>query len=436
MTQGFQDHPLRAALTAEVHARPFAQLQSPERATYLAMLSGEDGAVADLDHVAALFRSNRLPPPEAGATHAMADFGTFRFKWERHTEFSSYSFFQHGPFEDAPFSEAAIAAVPRDWLDGLPGERLVAIQIELLDAGSPEPSAAELFELLSVDNFAGSRVSGGAAEVWMDFAMDAAGYGRALLRDRSLRPHQAGRVVQRLCEIETYRMMALLSFPLAKSAGQELSRVRDQLTPITDRLAEIAELADQRRLLDELTGISAVIERIATATAYRFGATRAYYALVRRRIEELREQRIEGIQTVGEFMDRRLTPAVRTCEAVAERIDRLSTRVARASDLLRTRVDIEVEAQNQKLLSSMERRARLQLRLQQTVEGLSVAAISYYLVGLVAYLAKAAKSRGLPIDSDLIAGLAVPAVLLIVWLGVKRIRRKVAGARNWVAGKG
>ena len=155
-----------------------------------------------------------------------------------------------------------------------------------------------------------------------------------------------------------------------------------------------------------------------------------------RRIEELREQRIEGTQTVGEFMDRRLTPAVRTCEAVAERIDRLSSRVARASDLLRTRVDIEVETQNQKLLSSMERRARLQLRLQQTVEGLSVAAISYYLVGRVAYLAKAAKSRGLPIDPDLIAGLAVPAVLLIVWLGVKRIRRKVAGARDWVAGKG
>ena len=430
MPQGFEDHPLRAPLTAEVHARPFAQLQSPVRATYLAMLSGEDGAAGDLSQVAALFERNGKVPPEPGATHAMADFGDFRFKWERHTEFSGYSFFRPGPRDGAPFSEAAIAVVPRDWLDGLPGKRLVAIHIELLDPGNPELAAEELAELLSVDNFAGSRVSGEAAEVWMDFAMDTAGYGRALVRDHSLRPAQAGRVVQRLCEIETYRMMALLSFPLAKSAGQELSRVRDQLTPITDHLSEIVELADQRRVLDELTGISAVVERIATATSYRFGATRAYYALVLRRIEELREQRIEGTQTVGEFMDRRLTPAVRTCEAVAERIDRLSNRVTRASDLLRTRVDIEVEAQNQRLLSSMERRARLQLRLQQTVEGLSVAAISYYLVGLVAYLAKAAKSRGLPVDPDLVAGLAVPAVLLIVWLGVKRIRRKVAGARD------
>ncbi len=299
MAQRLEDHPLRAALTAEVHARPFALLQSPERSTYLAMLSGEDGAAEDLAHVAALFERSGMAPPEPGATHAMTDFGAFRFKWERHTEFSSYSFFQHGPLEGAPFSEAAIDVVPRDWLDGLPGERLVAMQIELLDAGSPEPAAEELTKLLSVDTFAGSRVSGGAAEVWMDFAMDGAGYGRALVRDRSLRPHQAGRVVQRLCEIETYRMMALLSFPLAKSAGRELSQVRDQLTPITDRLSEIAALADQRRLLDELTGISAVVERVATATSYRFGATRAYYALVQRRIEELREQRIEGTQTVG-----------------------------------------------------------------------------------------------------------------------------------------
>jgi uncharacterized membrane-anchored protein len=400
------------------------------------MLSGEAGAPGDLAWVSALFERFDLTPPEPGAIHAMADFGAFRFKWERHSEFSSYSFFRHGSPEGAPFSEAAIAAVPRDWLDDLPGELLVAVRIELLGAESAVSVADELTRLLSVENFAGSLVAGGAAEVWMDFAIDAAGYGRALVPHRSLRPAQAGRVVQRLCEIETYRMMALLAFPLAKSASQGLSGARDRPTPITNQLSEIAELADQRRLLDALTGISATVEKIAAATAYRFGATRAYYALVRRRIEELREQRIEGTQTLGEFMERRLTPAVRTCEAVAERVDRLSTRVARASELLRTRVDIEVEAQNQKLLSSMERRARLQLRLQQTVEGLSVVAISYYLVGLVAYLAKAAKSRGLPVDADLLAGLAVPAVLLVVWLAVKRIRRMVAGTGERATGNG
>ncbi len=433
MPEELRAHPLRAALIAEVHARPFARLEAPERVGYLAMLSGEAGAPEDLAQVGALFERFGLAPPEPGATHAMADFGQFRFKWERHSEFSSYSFFVHDPQDGAPFARSAVEEVPPDWLEGLPGEVLVALQVELLGGESPKPSAGQLASQFSVRNFAGSRVAGGAAEVWMDFAMDAAGYGRALVRDRSLRPAQAGRVVQRLCEIEAYRMMALLAFPLAKSAGQDVSRARDRLTPITDRLAEIRELEDQRRLLDELTGVAAAVETVAAGTAYRFGAARAYYTLVRRRIEELREDRVEGYQTIGEFMERRLAPAMQTCEAVAERLDRVSTRVARASELLRTRVDIEVEAQNQKVLSSMERRARLQLRLQQTVEGLSVVAISYYLVGLVAYLAKAVKSRGLPVDADLVAGLAVPAVLLVVWLGVKRIRRMVAGGR--AAGK-
>jgi uncharacterized membrane-anchored protein len=435
MPKGLTDHPQRSALTAEVHARPYARLEAPERVTYVAMLSGEGGAAEDHAHVGALFERFDQPSPAAGATHAMADFGAFRFKWERHSEFSSYSFFRHGAQDDALFSRTAIDEVPQDWLDGLPGKLLVALRVELLSSEAPEPGVEALAGLFPVANFAGSLVAGGAAKAWMDFAMDRDGYGRALVHDRSLRPRQAGRMVQRLCEIDAYRMMALLAFPLAKSVGLEVSRGRDDLTAITERLGGIADLADERRLLDELTGISASVEKVATATAYRFGAARAYYALVRRRVEELREQRIEGTQTIGEFMERRLSPAMRTCEAVAERIDRLSTRVARASDLLRTRVDIEVEAQNQKLLSSMERRARLQLRLQQTVEGLSVVAISYYLVGLVAYLAKAAKSRGLPVDSDLVAGLAVPAVLLVVWLGVKRIRRIVAGAGGQAAEK-
>ena len=154
-------------------------------------------------------------------------------------------------------------------------------------------------------------------------------------------------------------------------------------------------------------------------------AARAYYALVRRRAEELREQRVEGIQTIEEFIDRRLAPAMRTCEAVAERLENLSRRVARASDLLRTRVDIQLEAQNRDLLQSMDRRARLQLRLQETVEGLSVAAITYYVASLVGYLAKAGEAVGLPVNGDIAAGLSIPIIAGLVWYGVRRLRRIV-----------
>jgi len=229
--------------------------------------------------------------------------------------------------------------------------------------------------------------------------------------------------VQRLLEIETYRMMALLALPVAREAAPAITRIGDELARLTQSLTEIAGLDDERRLLDRLVALSAEAERIAAATQYRFGAGRAYYALVRRRIEELREERIEGLQTIAEFMDRRLAPAMRTCESVGERLEAISTRLGRVSALLRARVEVALEAQNRDLLASMDRRARLQLRLQQTVEGLSVAAITYYVVGLVAYAAKAARGLGLRLDPELAAGAAVLPVAALVWWAIKRIRR-------------
>ena len=161
------------------------------------------------------------------------------------------------------------------------------------------------------------------------------------------------------------------------------------------------------------------------ANSFRFGASAAYYDLVKRRISELREERLVGIQTIGEFLDRRLAPAMATCASVKKRLLDLSGRVARASDLLRTRVDIERERQNQALLASMNHRARMQLRLQQTVEGLSIAAISYYVVGLVGYAAKAMKEGGVPLSPELVTGGSIPLVVLAIWLAVRRVRKSL-----------
>ena len=164
------------------------------------------------------------------------------------------------------------------------------------------------------------------------------------------------------------------------------------------------------------------------AVSFRFSAARAYADLVALRISELREERIEGLQMFSEFTERRLSPAMRTCEAAAKRLSTTSERVARATQLLSTRVGISRERQNQALLESMDNRAKLQLRLQETVEGLSIAAITYYIVGLVGYAAKGAKSLGvLPVSPDLVTALSIPVVLLLVALGVRRVRRSIAG---------
>ena len=175
-------------------------------------------------------------------------------------------------------------------------------------------------------------------------------------------------------------------------------------------------------MLREVTRLAAIAERIAAEAGFRIAASRAYHALVRQRGRDLREQRIAGLQMIVEFLDRRFGPAMAYCESVDRRISATSERIDRASNLLRTRVEIEREAQNQQLLAAMNRRARLQLHLQQTVEGFSVAAITYYAVGLLSLLYKGLEALGLPIDHEIATGVSVVPVLVVVAWGVRRIR--------------
>ncbi len=420
------EHEDRRSLSAEVHARPFARLQAPQRVTHLAMLTGEDTVERDHAHLVALCRRHGVAPPAADVRHVLLDFDDFRLKWERHTEFCSYTVFVGGALPSDPFDAPALAAVPADWVAAIPGRLLTAVNLVLEARDAPERATEEIVRGMTSPNFAASAVSGGAAVAFMDFGMDVAGFGRIYVRDRRLRPRQAGRLVQRLLEIETYRMLALLALPLARAHGRELSQIDARLSEITGQLGEIQRLEDERRLLEELTRLAAEIEESAAGTAYRFAAARAYWTLVRKRIRELREERVEGYQVFSEFMERRMAPAMQTCEAVRERQETLSERVSRATELLRTRVDIVLEEQNASLLASMDRRARLQLRLQETVEGLSVAAITYYAVGLVNYAGKGLTASGLRVPVDIATGVAVPLVAGLVWIGVRRARRMIA----------
>jgi len=252
---------------------------------------------------------------------------------------------------------------------------------------------------------------------------------RFVLVDSSLTERQAGRTLQRLFEIEAYRMLALLALPIARRQNPRIVQIEAALATLTDSIAR--DQGDDEALLHELTRLAAEVESGLAASQFRFSACRAYEELVVRRIGELREQRLPGIQPLEEFMARRFTPAVATVNTVSQRLHDLSERVAQASSLLSTRVDITRERQNQALLASMDRRAKLQLRLQQTVEGLSVAAICYYVAGLVGYGAKALKGAGLPLNVDLIVGLSIPLVALGVMAAVRRARKHAsAGERS------
>lgn len=418
------DHPLRLSLADEVHARPPEPLDAPARATYVAVLVDPDQRAAEHAHVALLCSHHGVAAPPADASHFNAPLGGLRFKWERHGEFSGFTFFSPGAVPQPPFSAPVARLLPPGWLAALPGHTMVAAHAELVPAGAEPPDAALLAACFGGHIAVGAEIGDGAGLAYTDFRIHADGFARILVCGRSFTPRQAGRMLQRLFEIEAYRMMALLALPIARRQSPRIVAIEQALATLTERIAAEDGGADEA-LLQELTRLAAEVESGLAASQFRFGACRAYHELVTRRIAELRERRLPGTQTIEEFMARRLSPAVATCATVSQRLHGLSERVAQASSLLSTRVDIARERQNQALLASMDRRAKLQLRLQQTVEGLSVAAIVYYVTGLVGYVAKAGKAGGLPIQPDLLVGLAVPVLAVLVMGALRRARQRL-----------
>ncbi|MBL9050842.1 MAG: DUF3422 domain-containing protein [Tabrizicola sp.] len=418
------DHPLRYATVNELHARPFPSLEVPATAVYVAIkepfqAQNRDRS-KDLAHLLSMLDRHGSAHPQPGATHFQGPIGRAELKWESHTEFVTYTAFTKG-VSARPFDPAEADILPEDWLALAPGKRLTSVLIRV--EPMPETEAellARVDDWFVPESLAVSRVVDGAAVVAGDFRIDPAGHMRfAVFVAPGTGPRRVGRIVQRLCEIETYRAMSMLGLMRSRDLSARLNALDPKLSALVsglDNAEPVPEMA-----LHELLTISAELESLAVQFSFRFGATAAYEAIVNQRIEVLREQRIQGRQTFAEFMMRRYDPAMRTVKSAESRLVAMAERAERAAELLRTRVDVERSAQNQRLLESMDRRADLALRLQHTVEGLSTVAISYYAVNLLAYLLEPLAHQLHISHGVLLAGL-VPVVVLGVWLMVRRIR--------------
>lgn len=424
------DHPDRSALADEIHARPPEPLEAASRLLYLAVLVDAEARDSERAHLERLCERFGAAGPGAGVTQFSATLGGVRLKWERHGEFSGYTVMARSTADARPFAEPASALLPPHWLESIPGVTIVAAHAHLVEAAG-EPAAADAAEHFGGNVVVGAAIGDGAGWAFTDFRTHADGCTRFLVYGRSFTPRQAGRMVQRLFEIEAYRMLALLALPIARRQSPRIVAIEGALAELTDGIARGS--GQEEPLLHDLTRLAAEVESGLAASQFRFGATRAYAELVWTRIDELRETRLEGIQTIQEFMARRFAPAVNTCAIVSQRLHDLSERVAQASGLLATRVGIARERQNQALLASMDRRAKLQLRLQQTVEGLSVAAIVYYVAGLVGYLAKGVKAAGLKIDPEIVVGAAIPLIALGAYRVIRRARGHLAHSEGPVS---
>lgn len=418
MALAFTPHPLRNAVLRELHARPFTPIETPRRVLHYAFLTDSAQAAADRSALAAACVARGMTPLAPGAKHHRCGVDGGALRWESHAEFSTYTW-------ELPSTAPQPFQPPADMIDGpmgmvpQPGPLLVAIDLHLLP-----PDAIEPTRIFSIASLARARVADGMAEIATDFQPEEAGYVRILVLDRGLGPERAGALVQRLLELETYRTLALFGLPEAQRLAPAVRKIETELAAVTAAMRESQGLAANHELLDRLTALAAELEADSAASLFRFGASRAYHEIVRQRLEVFSEQGVTNFPTWTQFLARRLAPAMRTCANIEERQANLSTRLSRAAELLRTRVDVDLEEQNRDLLRTMNERGRMQLRLQQTVEGLSVAAISYYLIGLLHYLFEGLAKGGVKLDPTVATAVAVPfAVVLVAWI-VRRVRRR------------
>lgn len=420
-----RDHPFRHILSQMLHERTLPVFHAPVTLRAWVLLVSDDQREEEARWIAELDRDGQ-DAVERGRLISLGDTGGCL--WERHGEFSIWLWFEYrrdgASSESLGFDRAF--ADQFAWLDGAQGEVLKSIEISV-EKSLPDPAALNAW--LDVRQSVCCDVFDGAARIWTDFRLHTgldteSRAGRIFVLDQGLRNDELSRLLQCLIEIGQYRKLALLGFPVARDLIGWLKGAEARLVDITDRLA--ADHTSQNAILNDLLNLSTEVEHRIGAARFRQGATEAYYRLTIDRLGTLRERRVGGFSTMADFIERRLQPAMRTCEAAASRLDDLSARLGRTSDLLRARISISLDVQNQDLLNSMNMRAALQVKMQTLVEGLSVFALTYYIFNLLKYIVEPWFDPGDELVHRLYPAL-IAVVLAMVWLFIFHKKRTIHG---------
>ena len=417
-------HELKDKLIDELHNRPFPQIKIPAQVSNLVVLHPGDRE-NELKHITQLASIYKMSKPDMSSTCYYESSDKFDFRWERHSEFSTYTFISRNTVTGSKHTNEIIN-LDAAWVSDISGEVISANHIDLRSPKNAPQTDKHLNDYFDNETLIGSHIYDGNATVWTSVKSDSDGFNRVILIDEGIDPNQAGRGVRNLLELATYRAMTLLAWPIARGLLSDISELEKSLNATGERLKELETLEDEQKLMAELISEASKVEKLISDNSFRFSAMQAYFKITDSRLDMLREQKIPTIRTLKEFHDRRFIPAYDTCMSVVKRKENLSNRVSRTSELLHSRLQISLEAQNQKLLASMDSRSKVQLRLQQTVEGLSVVAITYYMMGLIRFMVEPLPLEELfGIQDAWVVGGLTPVILFGVYAIVRRIRKKL-----------
>jgi uncharacterized membrane-anchored protein len=438
------DHPLRTALHEEVHARPPVALWPRDRILNQAFLLKGMDRQQQLDWINAISERTKQPiDPNHGQTFRIIELRPapqrIIIKWELHGEFSSISAIaqQKDLIVEAPIkTRPAIESEVNDLLGKLsikPMHEAGGLRISAIDIAFEDRAlflaADEVAHLFSGNTLIGSTIlTNQKAQLWTDLQIDQDGYISYLVPHAGIGSRQAGRVARRINEVEIYRMASMLAFPVAKSLSGPLRNAEAELSELSKQIStaqgqEGVAPHQDGEFLETISTLASKIEEWISEHGLRFTAAEAYSQLAAKNLEELAEAPLPGVQTLSEFMERRFAPAMSTCSWTQRRLRELSDRISRTTQILRTRIEFVNERQTQELLASMDRRAKIQLRLQATVEGVSVLVLTYYAVSLIIYMAKGVKELGLMVPAELIGGASAPIIAYGIY-ALNKLRKK------------
>ncbi|NLS00485.1 DUF3422 domain-containing protein [Rhizobium sp. P38BS-XIX] len=387
---------------SELHARPSIYFSGPAIVEHIALFGG---AAPD-----------RHPIPHVTEEKGSAD---ARTQVEFHTEFVTIT--RVTSLDDDP-TDWPTGSLSVDEAAGLAGlsDCSCICRLEILVCGRAPAEIGPFLSALEFGDTAASMIGGGAALVCSDFRVGANNVSRSILFNTELNAYRLGRMVRRIYEIETYRVMALLGLPEARRLNPVILDYDRKLVDLTNRHVTTSP-EEHRQLLDEISQLSGEIISAAARTRNRFGATAAYAKIVEERIVELRETHVPGFQRFGIFVARRFKPAIRSCEATALRLEQLSHATMLLIDLLQTRIQVDIEVQNAAQIQAMAERAATQIKIQRAVEGLSIIAISYYLLSLIKVAFETADHAGIHINPIYML-ISIPAVIGAVALAILRVK--------------
>lgn len=441
------DHPARRQLHEEVHARPPIALWPNERVLSQSFLLDANSRETQIQWIQRLSKA-------LGVANDHEQDHSFKMltlapepqrviiKWELHGEFATIAAITHNPVKiTEPLLRSRLTLEKS--LDELfvkldcptiveaGGERISALDL-VFEHRPLFGEAQEVSSIFNGNTVLGSYIlSSKRAQLWTDLRLDEDGFISYFIPHDVLGSRQAGRVARALAEAETYRMAAMIAFPVAKSLSMPLRSAESELADLSKHISQLqaepgVHTEKDGKFLGELSHLASRAEQWISGYGLRFTAAEAYSQLLTKNLFELAESPIPGVQSLSEFMDRRFQPAMGTCVWTQRRLKELSDRISRTTQTLRTRIEFVNEEQTQKLLASMDQRARLQLRLQETVESLSVLVLTYYAVSLLAYIAKGGKEAGLSIHPEIIAAIAAPVVAIIFLVISKRRRKRIS----------